>query len=62
MWEGRGRGGWGGRGRIVMGSGELQKGGDCLEANRSRFSEEAEGLYLLGSLNQELKSDPRAIL
>ncbi|AVV80359.1 Uncharacterized protein XB15_02613 [Leptospira santarosai] len=48
--------------RILIRSGEFQKASDYLETNLSRFSDDSDFLYLLGSLNQELKNYPRAIL
>ncbi|UOG62029.1 tetratricopeptide repeat protein [Leptospira noguchii] len=48
--------------RILIRFGEFQKASDFLETNLSRFPEDSDFLYLLGSLNQELKNYPRAIL
>ncbi|TGK25906.1 hypothetical protein EHQ05_13630 [Leptospira yasudae] len=48
--------------RILIRVGEFQKSSDYLEANLSRFPDDSDFLYLLGSLNQELKNYPRAIL
>ncbi|RHX89570.1 tetratricopeptide repeat protein [Leptospira stimsonii] len=48
--------------RVLIRMGEYQKASDYLEANLSRFADDSDLLYLLGSLNQELKNFPRAIL
>ncbi|TGK38659.1 hypothetical protein EHQ12_04640 [Leptospira gomenensis] len=48
--------------RIFIRTGEFQKASDYLESNLSRFPDDSEFLFLLGSLNQELKNAPRAIL
>ncbi|MGJ4753513.1 tetratricopeptide repeat protein [Leptospira kmetyi] len=48
--------------RIFIRIGEFQKSSDYLETNLSRFPDDSDILYLLGSLNQELKNYPRAIL
>ncbi|EMN90416.1 tetratricopeptide repeat protein [Leptospira weilii] len=48
--------------RILIRLGEFQKASDYLETNLSRFSDDSDFLYLLGSLNQELKNYPKAIL
>lgn len=48
--------------RILIRIGEFQKSSDYLETNLSRFPDDSDFLYLLGSLNQELKNYPRAIL
>ncbi|EMY79016.1 tetratricopeptide repeat protein [Leptospira weilii serovar Ranarum str. ICFT] len=48
--------------RILIRFGEFQKASDFLETNLSRFPDDSDFLYLLGSLNQELKNYPRAIL
>ncbi|XDD48778.1 tetratricopeptide repeat protein [Leptospira sp. WS92.C1] len=48
--------------RVLIRLGEFQKSSDYLEANLSRFPDDSDLLYLLGSLNQELKNFPRAIL
>ncbi|MBM9501543.1 tetratricopeptide repeat protein [Leptospira sp. 201903071] len=48
--------------RVLIRMGEYQKASDYLETNLSRFADDSDLLYLLGSLNQELKNFPRAIL
>ncbi|PJZ52643.1 tetratricopeptide repeat protein [Leptospira adleri] len=48
--------------RVLIRMGEYQKASDYLESNLSRFADDSDFLYLLGSLNQELKNFPRAIL
>ncbi|EJO79334.1 tetratricopeptide repeat protein [Leptospira interrogans] len=48
--------------KILIRFGEFQKASDFLETNLSRFPDDSDFLYLLGTLNQELKNYPRAIL
>ncbi len=47
--------------KILIRFGEFQKASEFLETNLSRFPDDSDFLYLLGTLNQELKNYPRAI-